>query len=342
MASTLPPPACLPPAETPTSVQPGGFGFFVRCELAWGRLRRAYLRALRPGHVERWRQLRQGDCPNCPHDVIDPRDLKFVRNVCGYWFRPEDDRYAYRERLGFARYGFAELVGFSVILLTLAAVCGWLAHAITPLFVAPLFVTLVLWLFVVSFFRDPPRAFRTDADAVLSKYPVGLLPDPDPAAIPTDVLVSPADGTVTHVETIDDPDFPGGAALRVSIFLSVFNVHVNRAPRAGRVTAVRYFRGEYLDARHAECHVRNEQLWVDFAEAGTERPIRVKQISGAIARRIVCKLKLGDEVQAGNRYGMIKFGSRTDVLIPATMAKDVLVKVGDKVRGGKTILLRVT
>ena len=87
--------------------------------------------------------------------------------------------------------------------------------------------------------------------------------------IPTDAdaLVSPADGTVTHVETIDEPDF--GPALRVSIFLSIFNVHVNRAPRTGRVTAVRYFRGEYLDARHAECHVRNEQLWVDFADAAT-------------------------------------------------------------------------
>ena len=81
---------------------------------------------------------------------------------------------------------------------------------------------------------------------------------------------------------------------------------------------------------------------VDFAESGTGRPIRVKQISGAIARRIVCKLKVGDEVKAGDRYGMIKFGSRTDVLIPAQMAKEVFIKVGDKVRGAKTILLRVT
>lgn len=319
MASTLPPTHTLPPAETPTSVQPGGFGFFVRCELAWARLRRAILRSVFRGHVERWRKVRRGDCPNCPHDIVDSRDLKFVRNVCGHWFRPEDDRYADRERLGFARYGFAELVGFSAILLTLAAVCGWLAHSYHPAFVAPLFVVLVLWLFVVSFFRDPPRTVPTDADA----------------------LISPADGTVTHVETIDESDFPGGA-LRVSIFLSVFNVHVNRVPRSGTVTAVKYFRGEYLDARHADCHVRNEQLWVDFAESGTGRPIRVKQISGAIARRIVCKLKVGDEMKAGDRYGMIKFGSRTDVLIPASMAKDVLVKVGDKVRGAKTILLRVS
>ena len=103
----------MPPAETPTSVQPGGFGFFVRCELAWGRLRRFLLRRLFHAHVERCAS-RHGDCPNCLHDIIDPRNLKFVRNVCGYWYRPEDDKYAYRERLGFARYGFAELVGFSV------------------------------------------------------------------------------------------------------------------------------------------------------------------------------------------------------------------------------------
>jgi phosphatidylserine decarboxylase len=307
----------MPPAETPTSVQPGGFGFFVRCELAWGRFRRTLLRRLFPGHVERWKTLRQGDCRNCPHDIIDPRDLKFFRNVCGYWFRPEDDSYAYRERLGFARYGYAELKGFSIILVAIAGVMGWLAAAVHTLFVAPLVVAVALWLFVVSFFRDPQRSIPTDADA----------------------LVSPADGTVMHVETIEDPDF--GPALRISIFLSIFNVHVNRTPRAGRVTVVRYFRGEYLDARHAECHVRNEQLWVDFTDSATGQPIRVKQISGAIARRIVCKLKVGDEVAAGERFGMIKFGSRTDVLIPPGIVKEPLVIVGDKVNGGSTILVRV-
>jgi phosphatidylserine decarboxylase len=319
MASTLPISASLPPAETPRGVQPGGEGFFVRCELAWGRLRRAFLRRFRPKHVELWRALRQGECAGCPHDIIDPRDLKFVRNVCGYWFRPEDDAYAYRDRLGFARYGFAELVGFSVILLGSALVLGWLAHAVSVWFVAPLFVALVLWLFVASFFRDPPRRIPTDLDA----------------------LVSPADGTVTHVETVDDADFPDGPVLRVSIFLSVFNVHVNRMPRTGRVARLQYFRGEYLDARHAECHTRNEQLWVDLAEHGTGRPIRVKQISGAIARRIVCKLKAGDEMKAGDRYGMIKFGSRTDVVVPVAMVREVAVQKGDNVQGGKTILLRV-
>src|SRR5256885_736036 len=126
MATTLPPAHCLPPAEIPPGVQPGGVGFFGRCELAWGRLRRALLRRFRVGYVEHWRQLRQGECVGCPHDVLDPRDLKYVRNVCGYWFRPEDDVFAYRERLGFARYGFAELIGYSIILFSLLLLCGWL------------------------------------------------------------------------------------------------------------------------------------------------------------------------------------------------------------------------
>jgi phosphatidylserine decarboxylase len=320
MASTPPTTHTLPPPETPTSVQPGGFGFFVRCELAWGRVRRAILRLLFPGHVERWRKLRQGECANCSHDIIDPRDLKFFRNVCGYWFRREDDSYAYRERCGFARYGYAEFFGFSFILVGLAGLFDGLRATQHMAFIAPELVAIALWWFVMGFFRDPPRTIPTDADA----------------------LISPADGTVSHVETIDEPDFGGNPALRISIFLSVFNVHVNRVPRSGTVTAVRYYRGEFLDARHADCHVRNEQLWIDIAERFTRRPIRVKQISGAIARRIVCKLKAGDEVTAGERFGMIKFGSRTDVIIPAAMAKEVLVKVGDKVSGGKTILMRLS
>src|SRR5215470_14095762 len=90
-----------PRASVPiTSIQPGGFGPSMRLELAWGRLRRAWLRRFRPRYVERMRALRQGHCPDCPHDVIDPRDLKFTRNVCGYWFRPEDDRFRWRGRLG--------------------------------------------------------------------------------------------------------------------------------------------------------------------------------------------------------------------------------------------------
>ena len=287
-------------------------------ELAWGRLRRAWLRRFRPGYVSRMAEKRQGQCPNCPHDIIDPRDLKFVRNVCGFTFRDEDDAFRWRGRLGLARAGLAEVICFSLLFagLTLVLVAG--AVWLTAWFALLLPVVAVFWGFVLSFFRDPERLIPTD-----------------PAA-----LLSPADGTVTHVGEVAEPDFPGGRAFRISIFLSVFNVHVNRMPRTGRVTALRYFPGAFLDARHPECGQRNEQLWIDMEEAGTNRPLRIKQISGKIARRIVCWLKVGEEVKAGDRLGMIKFGSRTEVYVPTTVPITPLVVVGDKVKGGSTILLR--
>jgi phosphatidylserine decarboxylase len=304
-------------SEAPQGVQPGGHGFFVRLELLWGRLRRAWLRRFRPGYFRRMQELRQGECPDCPHDIIDSRDLKYVRNVCGYHFRPEDDPFRSRDRLGFARYGFAELVGFSALLLLLAGLVAaatawlspWWALAFVPL---ALLQAEILW-----FFRDPERIIPADPAAVLS----------------------PADGIVTHVGEVEDAEFPQGKALRISIFLSIFNVHVNRLPRPGRVLEVRYFRGAFLDARHPECGVRNEQLWLDVAEPDGRR-YRVKQVSGAIARRIVCWLRAGAAVRAGDRYGMIKFGSRTDVLVPAEPGIEVLVRPGDLVHGGSTVVMR--
>lgn len=287
-------------------------------ELAWGRCRRAWLRRVRPGYVRHMAALRQGHCPDCRHDIVDARDLKYFRNVCGYWFRPEDDAFQWRGRLGLARAGLAELLLFSGLYLGLGGLAGWAAVGLHPLFWLPAAAVLVFWLHLVWFFRDPERAISTD-----------------PAA-----LVSPADGTVTHVGEVDTPDFPGGRAFRISIFLSVFNVHVNRVPRTGRVVGVRYYPGCFLDARHADCATLNEQLWIDFEDAATGRPLRVKQISGAIARRIVCWLKPGERVTAGERFGMIKFGSRTEVWLPASDRLDVRVQVGDKVKGGSTVLVR--
>jgi phosphatidylserine decarboxylase len=176
-----------------------------------------------------------------------------------------------------------------------------------------------LWIFIVSFFRDPER----------------VIPD-DPA-----VVVSPADGTVTHIHEVPDPDFPGGRAFCISIFLSVFNVHVNRVPRSGKVVKLHYYPGEFLDARAGECSVRNEQFWVDLLDERAGCLVRTKQIAGAIARRIVCWLKPDETVRAGERFGMIKFGSRTELLLPFDVVGETLVKVGDAVKGGSTILLRM-
>lgn len=312
MTMSLPTAACKP-----QSVQPGG-GRCMAIELAWGRWRRALLRRCRPGYVHAMQAKRQGDCPGCPHDIIDPRDLKYVRNVCGYWFQPEDDPFRRRDRLGFARYGLAELLIFSLAYLVLGGAAAAAAVLVHPaLWVVFAGLTLV-WLEIVYFFRDPERAIPQEAGAV----------------------VSPADGTVTNVEEVDEPDFPGGRALRISIFLSIFNVHVNRMPCAAQVTDVRYFPGAFLDARNPDSAVRNEQLWIDAIEPDTGRPLRVKQISGAIARRIVCWLKPGDRLVRGERVGMIKLGSRTDLLVPADAVSAVCVAVGAKVQGGATVLLR--
>ena len=319
MTSSIAPP--IPPSlqSAPiSSIQPGG-GLGFNLERAWGRWRRAWLRRFRPAYVHRMTERRQGHCPDCPHDIVDSRDLKLYRNVCGYWFRPEDDPFAWRGRLRLARAGLAELLLFSALFFALTAavvLLGTLAH---PLFLLLLLLVLPPWLFVVSFFRDPERTIPTDPD----------------------VLVSPADGTVTHVGETADPDFPSGRAFTISIFLSVFNVHVNRLPRTGRVAALRYYPGEFLDARAADCSVRNEQFWIDLTDGQTGGLVRIKQIAGAIARRIVCWLKPEEEVRAGDRLGMIKFGSRTEVSVPAELVQEALVQVGDTVHGGSTILLRV-
>jgi phosphatidylserine decarboxylase len=262
-------------------------------------------------------EKRLGHCPGCPHEIIDSRDLKYYRNLCGFWFRPEDDPFRWRDRLRLARYGWAEVIGFSLVLLVLGSILVFLAVEFHPLFAVPSAGVLGLWAFVISFFRDPERTIPAEPNA----------------------LLSPADGTITDIGEVEDADFPQGRAFRISMFLSVFNVHVNRIPRSGRIVGLRYFPGGFVDARNTEAHRVNEQLWIDLEEPNG-RLVRVKQIAGAVARRLVCWLKVGEEVTAGQRLGMIKFGSRTDILIPLNGAFDLRVKVGDKVKGGLSVLLR--
>jgi phosphatidylserine decarboxylase len=293
-----------------TCINPGG-GFFFSIESAWGRLRRGWLRRFRPGYVARRAAERRGDCPACPHEIVDARDLKLWRNVCGYSFAEEE---RWRNGLRLARAGLAEVVLVSVICTLLLA---GMAVAGAPLLLIPAAVVVFLWFQMVWFFRDPERTIPADADA----------------------LISPADGRVTHIGEVDAPDFPGGRAFRISLWLSPLDVHLNRMPRTGRVIGTRYFRGRFVSARREDAYRVNEQLWMDLLEPNGRR-VRVKQISGALARRLVCWAKAGDELAAGERYGLIKYGSRSDVLIPTGESVEVLVKNGDKVYAGLTILLR--
>lgn len=304
-------------AEIPTLVQPGG-GLCFNLEAAWGRLRRAYLRRIRPGYVREMAIRRQGTCRDCRHDVIDARDLKLVRNACGYSVLPADDRFAWRERIPLARHGLAEVVLSSALAGPAFVVALVLASRSGSLALWALAAALGwLWFQLVWFFRDPTR-----------------VPPPDP-----DAMISPADGVVTDIDEVGAPGFSGNRAARISIYLSVWNVHLSRVPRSGRVRQVRYFPGAFLNARHVDCVRRNEQLWLDLEEPNG-RPVRVKQFSGALARRLVCYVKIGEDIAAGDRYGMIKYGSRADVLVPTGEDMTWTVKVGDAVAAGTTVIAR--
>ena len=171
---------------------------------------------------------------------------------------------------------------------------------------------LVLAAFFLWFFRDPER-----------KIPAG------PGQI-----VSPGDGLVTDAEWIETTS---GSRLRLSIFLNVFDVHVNRSPVAGTVKLVEFRKGQFLNAMKAESVLSNEQTLIVIDAGGYE--VSFKQIAGLLARRIVCNVKVGDHVERGQRVGLIKFGSRVDVLLPA--AANLKVKTGSRVRGGSSVLAEI-
>jgi len=176
---------------------------------------------------------------------------------------------------------------------------------------------LPLLAFFMNFFRDPERR----------------------GAGGEDELLSPADGLVADIVDVDDPDL-GVRARRIGIFLNVFDVHVNRVPCTVEVTQVARRPGGYLDARHARATSDNEAATLVLRRPDGRR-LAVRQITGAIARRIVCPAKAGDRLARGERYGMIRFGSRTELIVPVADAGEALCKVGDRVRGGETLLLRL-
>lgn len=195
---------------------------------------------------------------------------------------------------------------YALPLIAAGVLIGWLTSpfwAVLPCLLAVFF----LW-----FFRDPERGVPQDPGA----------------------LVSPADGKVTDVSTITE----GSKTLtRISIFLSVIDVHVNRSPIAGVIRDIRYQRGKFLDARSQDCAEQNEQNIVTVE--GDGQRVIFKQIAGLLARRIVFHPKVGDRVERGQRVGLIKFGSRTDVLLDPSAR--VTVKVGDRVKGGASVLAYV-
>jgi phosphatidylserine decarboxylase len=206
--------------------------------------------------------------------------------------------------------------GLTFILIAALIAAGGYALALNrrswPLWVLA-FVLTLLALWVAYFFRDPERTGDRGER----------------------LIVAPADGKIVQIAEVDEPAFVGGKALRVSIFMNVFNVHVNRYPVSGTVGYVHYNKGKFLNAAADKASLENEQSSVGLQTESGQR-ILVRQIAGLIARRIVTYSKVGQRVQQGERLGIIRFGSRVDVFMP-TSAK-VLVKQGQLSTAGVTVL----
>lgn len=303
------PTAAMDPALT--TIQPGG-GVVMSIELAWGKLRRLYLRTFRRGYVRRMAQSRQGSQGSMPFEAIDPRDVKYYRNQQTFWWPESDDPFAWRDALPFVRAGLAELMLLGGGFLLLAVVAGWFWWPLSLPF-------LVLAGLVVWFFRDPQR-----------------IAPPEPGTI-----VSPADGKLVQIDRIEDPEL--GSCVQLGIFLSIFNVHANRASLPGRVVAVRYKPGKFLNALRPESAQENENLDVVLTSDELQgRNYRIRQITGQFARRIVCWVRPGDELSRGEMFGMIKLGSRTELIIPDDSALEITANIGDKICAGSTVLGRYT
>jgi len=211
-----------------------------------------------------------------------------------------------------AKEGAREILLASLVLAALAGLGYWLYWPLAVPFV-------ILWLWVLSFFRDPKRQ---------RCYQPGD-------------LCSPADGTVTEITELEHYESLNGPAIRIGIFLSLFNVHVNRSPCSGTVRQVSYRAGEFLDARDPQAGLRNESntLLID-PDSPLPGPVEVRQVAGMVARRIINHVRGNEHMPIGYRFGMIKFGSRTELIIPKLPDTVVLVNIGDKVHGGLTILAR--
>ncbi|HPC94365.1 MAG TPA: phosphatidylserine decarboxylase [Sedimentisphaerales bacterium] len=219
------------------------------------------------------------------------------------------------------RYGWPQVVVYPVLMVVamLAVALGGAAH--TPLWAVfateALLAVVLVW--ALMFFRDPRREAPGDET----------------------LFVAPADGRVTDIEQMAHSEFLDGPAVRIGIFLSIFDVHINRCPCSARVESIAYRKGSYLNAMNPLSAKVNESntLTLVRTDAPSDRFV-VRQISGAIARRIVCEAREGTTLSQGQAFGMIKFGSRTELYVPTSEPIECLVRIGDPVKAGVTPLLR--
>ncbi len=222
--------------------------------------------------------------------------------------------------LRLAKDGRREWIGATVLLLSMVAAS---LAVIRPMGAAAAIAAPfgAIWLWVLYFFRDPQRTIPTGDN----------------------LFVSSADGVVSDITPIGADSELGCDGVRIGVFMNVFSVHVNRAPCDGIVTDIQYNRGSYLDVRKPDAWRLNESMLIaiDCNVGGQTHSIRVRQVAGLVARRIVCNVTEGDRLVRGERFGMIKFGSRLELMLPTAMGAAPQVRIGQKVAAGSTVLAAV-
>jgi len=224
-------------------------------------------------------------------------------------------------RIPLTKYGLPEVVVYPAAVLALMVAVGLLGPAWMPLWgVVAVEAALSLVLaWALMFFRDPHRVPPRDES----------------------LLLAPADGTITDVGMVEDAEFIGGPALRVGIFLSIFNTHINRAPCGATIEKITHRPGKYLNAMNSRAGQVNESNNIEMVRTSHPKDrLLVRQISGAIARRIVCAAREGQRLTGGEPFGMIKFGSRTELYLSASENVVCMVRIGDKVKAGVTPLVK--
>jgi phosphatidylserine decarboxylase len=224
-------------------------------------------------------------------------------------------------RIPLTKYGWPEAVVFPAVVLVIMVILLLGGTSILSGWAVVLMESLlaVVFIWLLMFFRDPYRCSPTDKN----------------------IMFAPADGQITDIETVHEDRFIGETTLRLGIFLSIFDVHINRSPCNAKVERIIYRKGKYKNAKNPSSGRINESndVWLVRSDSPTEK-VLVRQISGAIARRIVCRVSEGQKLSSGEKFGMIKFGSRTELYVPARGNTECLVRIGDKVKAGLTPVVR--
>ncbi len=221
-------------------------------------------------------------------------------------------------RIGLTVYGRREIITCTAAALSACALLIMLSMSIHWAFLPFLVIPVVFWLWVLWFFRDPNRA-----------TPQG-----------EGLFISPADGNIADITPVGPDSVLGCDGVKIGVFMNVFSVHVNRSPAAARVKACEHQDGAYLDVRDPLASERNESMTITltYTHDGQEFPLVVRQIAGLVARRIITDVEIDKPLARGERIGMIKFGSRVELFIPAPLAGRICVELGQKVSAGLTVL----